>query len=95
VRVCVHDPLMNDARQARDEGIARVKRANAKWMADALQAITMVDCGVHMTGEEIRLHLTDQCFLPAPSHHNAWGALIRTVTVRGWLIDTHAPAVRQ
>ncbi len=76
---------MNEAQEARDEGIARVSSPNAKWMGDALDAISAIQGGL-LTGEDIRLKVG--AYVGQPTHHNAWGALIRTATARGLLAKT-------
>jgi hypothetical protein len=80
--------MFEGARAARDEGLDRVEANNSAWMDHALVLIRENVFG-EMTGEELRLTLRS-LGLPAPAHHNAWGALVRTAICRKLLAKTGA-----
>jgi hypothetical protein len=75
------DPTQGDL--LRDAGIERVTRSNSEWMEAALEAVAALRSGLELKGEDIRFHVLRA--LPPPTHHNAWGALIRTAKGRGIL----------
>jgi hypothetical protein len=66
-------PDMFEARQARDEALARVTDNAGSWMGAALARIETLRQW-RGTSEELRLQLIRDG-LPQPHHHNAWGAL--------------------
>lgn len=85
------------ARRARDAGMARVAAKNDSWLERAIDLASRVVQEGETTGELIRLRLL-RSGLAAPSNPNAWGALVRTMVARGFLIDsgrsTHATDVK-
>lgn len=71
----------------RDKALAQVRANNPTWLDRALKMVRRRPHGEIITGEALRVALT-QAGLPAPGHHNAWGAMIRTAAKRGLLIPT-------
>lgn len=63
------------AKVARDEALNRVGDNTGRWMHKALLAVSNLESGAHLTGEDIRLQVRDR--VGNPHHHNAWGALIK------------------
>jgi hypothetical protein len=72
---------MTDSFDERDRGIARVSANNAQWMADCFQEVLRMRENARAAscfiGEDLRLHLRD--VVGSPAHHNAWGALIKSL----------------
>lgn len=58
----------------RDKALAAVAKANAEWMETALSMLPYLS-PMEGTGEQIRHKLS--AVIEQPSHHNAWGAMIR------------------
>lgn len=77
-----------DARQARDEGIAKVEVVNVTWLGASLALLSSMKAEGHTTatGEGIRIWLTAAGIVPSSPH--AWGMLIRTAMKRGLIKDT-------
>jgi hypothetical protein len=78
------------ARAERDRGMARVGANNVEWMIQGLRLMPRLKDRFHngATGEEIRLALTPVIGLP--THHNAWGRLIRLAIEQNILVMTGA-----
>ena len=77
---------MFSARRARDDAIESVTRNSADWMQSALVAISKIQRGTEVIGEDIRIMIRDK--VGDPHHHNAWGALIKSAIRNGLLIQT-------
>ena len=76
------------AQVLRDQGIERVTDNALAWIDRAYQMLVReAQCGMEVSGEDIRVHLCD-CGLPAPHHPNAWGALTMMAVRRQLLEDT-------
>ena len=84
------------AQAARDEGIARIAGNNGVWIDGAIAAFKRLDMQGEVTGEQVRVELT-KVGVTEPKHHNAWGALIRSLALLGHLIETgrHVKAQRE
>ena len=73
--------------QLKEKGIKKVSEHNVNWMERALRlAYIWVHLGGDFTGEDIRLHCEPT--LGAPTHSNAWGALINTLIKRKIIVPT-------
>ena len=76
-----------DGQQLKEKGIKKVSEHNVNWMERALRlAYIWVHLGGDFTGEDIRLHCEPT--LGAPTHSNAWGALINTLIKRKIIVPT-------
>ena len=77
-----------DARQARDEGIAKVAAVNVTWLGASLALLSSMKAEGHktITGEGFRVWLTAHGIIPESPH--AWGMLMRTAVKRGLIKDT-------
>jgi len=76
--------VSRSAKDARDEGIARVTRSNKKWMAEAMPCLLQVTpVGDEDISETFRLRMTASGLRP-PTRHQAWGALMRHAARAGW-----------
>ena len=76
-----------EARQARDEGMAKVTEPS--WVDGALARMRWMRL-LHkdgFTGEDVRVYLSIVQYTEAP-HPNAWGALINTAVRRGLIEKT-------
>lgn len=62
------------ALEARESALATVSHNSGDWLPLALDAIKALPPDWEGTGESLRLRLLKDG-LPAPHHHNAWGAL--------------------
>lgn len=78
-----------EARQARDEGIEKVRSKNSEWLERALEWLPGMKAEGHesVTGEGIRIWMHGRG-LPDPTNAHAWGMLVRTAVKRGLLVDT-------
>lgn len=76
-----------DAKSERDEALERVEMNSGKWSVAARIRVRGIHPGWTGTGEDLRLRLRRDG-LPAPHHHNAWGALINTCVKQEWLVWT-------
>lgn len=74
-----------EALVARDEALSRIAGKNQAWMAHAMNRLSTFIPGQEYTGEEIRIRLRLE--VGEPSHHNAWGAFIRSAAVSYGLIE--------
>ena len=78
---------VSEAELARDAGIALVSENNEEWLDRALKASrSSLAPGEEVTGEMIKLRLL-AAGLPQPKSQNGWGALVRSMALRGWLTD--------
>lgn len=79
---------MGIAEEARDEGIRRVTKPNEEWMAEGIHKLSQLSgSGVEWTGEDMRMWLRE-AGLSEPTHHNAWGALIKKAVSKQLIADT-------
>lgn len=74
----------NAATVARDDALSRVTaNVGAGWIAHGLRMIEeFARTRPDFIGEEFR-QWAQEHGLPAPHHHNAWGALLRAASTRG------------
>jgi len=77
-----------DAKQARDYAIRKVRENGGSWHSRALLALNLIP-GFVGTGEEIRIRLQLRGLAP-PHHHNAWGAMILDAIEQGKIRRTGA-----
>lgn len=68
----------NTAVERRDAALKSVSR-DGEWIQSALDVIATMSG--EATGEQIRLRC--EPLIGTPHHHNAWGAVVRTVISRG------------
>lgn len=78
--------LFGDALHARDDALAQVSFNAGDWMIHARARVAALPFGWTGTAEDIRVLLMNNG-LPAPHHHNAWGALIKSCVPR-FLVPT-------
>ena len=64
------------AKQERDVALAQVGANAGTWLGMALMRLRIYQSGTEGTAEQFRLWLLRDG-LPAPHHHNAWGAMIK------------------
>ncbi len=74
------------ARDARDEGMARVLSKNEAWRDAALTEMGKLFRGWIGTAEDIRINITPK--VGSPTHPNAWGGLMNAAIRRGWFAPT-------
>jgi hypothetical protein len=55
-------------------------------METALAAITLLESGQFMTGEDVRVAIVNT--VGEPHHHNAWGAMIKSAVKQRLIIPT-------
>lgn len=74
------------AEQLRDQGIERVTRSN--WMLEAVETLQRhrEELPSLFIGEDIRELIL--CYIEAPHHPNAWGALTRYLVVLKMIVQT-------
>lgn len=77
--------LFQWAETARDLALDKVAFNNAEWFDKVLMLIPSHSLG-EFTGEELRQRITP--LMGHPSHHNAWGSVIRTAIKRGLIEGT-------
>jgi hypothetical protein len=70
-----------DAAQARDFALRKMRENGGEWHATALLALNLIP-GFVGTGEEIRIRLQLRGLSP-PHHQNAWGAMILDAIEQG------------
>lgn len=68
------------AERERDKALARIRGNNTRWLVDALKIVSNLHGSWVGTGEDIH-QVVHEC-LGLPSHHNAWGMLIRMAIKR-------------
>lgn len=81
---------MNEAEIEREVALNRVANNSGSWLEDAMQVIVdmcISSPGIKVTGEDIRLMIENKGIVP--HHHNAWGALIRSASMRGLIHHTN------
>lgn len=80
-----------EARELREEGIARVLGNSAPWPGLAMCAfvlwITEKPPGFEFIGEEFRAEALGRG-LPSPHHPNAWGGFFSSIVKSGWVRHT-------
>lgn len=80
-----------DARQARDEGIAKTASKNESWLERAISMLPAMkkeySYVTGVTGEAVRVWMLAHG-LPHPSSQHAWGMLMRVAMKRGLIRDT-------
>lgn len=80
-----------DARQARDEGIAKTVMKNESWLERAISMLPAMkkeySYVTGVTGEAVRVWVLAHG-LEHPLSQHAWGALVRTAMKRGLIRDT-------
>lgn len=69
----------------RDTALASVSKP--KWMDAAVEAFDALGAAGPLTGEDVRFLLVNNGLAP-PHHHNAWGALTKSLINKGRLIPT-------
>lgn len=74
--------MFADAKLARDDALDRVTTNAGPWIQACIDALTPEFKRTHptFTGETLRISLL--CKIPEPHHHNAWGALTKTLLHR-------------
>lgn len=77
---------MFGAKLARDDALKRVEGNAGDWMEKALAAVTLLDSGRLMTGEDIRVAIVKD--VGEPHHHNAWGAMIKNAIKQRLIVPT-------
>lgn len=77
---------LEEAIRRRDAGIKQVQRGSVDWSYQAKVCVQALPQHSEWTGEDIRLHVTKQ--VGPPHHHNAWGALVRSLVTSGVLVAT-------
>jgi hypothetical protein len=75
-----------DAREARDEALARVRNSGGNWRDIALSALSLIS-GFEGTAEDIRIRLQLKGLRP-PHHHNAWGEMIKAALHQKMIVPT-------
>ena len=74
-----------EALSERDKAIQKVSINSGNWIQRARAMLrSVIKPGWEGTGEDIRLELL-KAGLPAPHHHNAWGALIKSVVPKHFI----------
>jgi hypothetical protein len=73
------------AKEARDKALGSVSENAGDWMDKAISAFGQLPVGEY-TGEDIRLSV--ERLVGPPHHHNAWGAVIRTLLKKRYLKPT-------
>lgn len=63
-----------------------MSQSKTSWIDAALNKLDMLN-GMELTGEQIRVLLT-HAGVPAPHHHNVWGAFINRALNDGSLQET-------
>jgi hypothetical protein len=75
-----------EAREARDEALARVKSNGGNWRDIAISALSLIS-GFEGTAEDIRIRLQLKGLRP-PHHHNAWGEMIKAALHQNMIVAT-------
>jgi hypothetical protein len=80
------DLFGDDAKQARDEALAKVRNNGGEWREIALCGLYLIP-GFEGTAEDIRLRLQIKR-IPPPHHHNAWGEMIKAALSLKLIVPT-------